>query len=251
MFIRLACILLLALSAVAGDFLARWPDGKTEKLYFEVTTFVPVEMKASTSMEITKSGGAQPTFTINQIFDIPAQQIKIKSVEKYRGNGLRFESANNSFKFPEEAKTQLGTDTVHLTAIAVGDSIEINSNAPKLAPAGKIAHTENLSTSVGAILASRDFDFKIGAVKKYNEVDFLTFNGMPFHPTEDIDSVMGEQEITVPAGTFACYKLISQDPLAISYTYFTKDERRMPVMLEIYRAADTLQVVKMVLQKYE
>ena len=251
MFPRLACIMLLAVSAVAGDFLTQWPDGKTEKLTYEVTTFIPAEMKASTSVEITKSGGAQPFFTITQFFNIPMQRIQITSREKYRGNDFRFESADNLLIFPPEAKAQLGTDTVRLNAIVKNDTVEITSNLPRFAPSGKIPYTDNLTTSVGSIMASRDFDFRLGSIKNYNEVDFLSFNGMPFQASEDIDSVMGEQEVTIPAGTFPCFKLISQDPQAISYTYFTKDSRHIPVLLEIFRASDTVQVVKMILQKYE
>lgn len=251
MLIRLACLLLLAFTAVAGDFLTAWPDGKSEKLYYEVTTYVPAEMKASTTIEITKSGGDNPVFSVNQIFNIPMQQITINSQEKYNGNSLRFASSENLLKFPEQAKAQLGTDTVRLSAVARGDSVEISSNVPRYAPPGKIPMSDNLTTGVGSILAARDFDFKLGAVKKYREVDLLTFNGMPFDAVEDIDSVAAEQEITVAAGTFACYKLVSSDPSAIAYTYFSKDERHLPVLLEIYRAADTMKVVRMELQKFE
>lgn len=251
MFIRLACIMLLALSAAAGDFLAAWPDGKSEKLYYEVTTYVPVEMKASTTVEISKSGGAIPVFSVNQTFDIPMQQININSQEKYNGNNLRFASSENLLKFPEQAKAQLGTDTVRLSAVARGDSVDISSNVPRYAPPGKIPMSDNLTTSVGTILAARDFDFRLGAVKKYNEVDLLTFNGRPFNAVEDIDSVAAEQDITVAAGTFSCYQLVSSGPTAISYTYFSKDERHLPVLFEIFRADDTMKVVRMELQKFE
>jgi len=250
MLLRLALLMLLALSATAGDFFASWPAGKAEKLSYEMTIFVPSEMKTATSVEITKMAKPDSVFIIKQSFDIPSQQVEIKSTEKYRISDMRFISSDNMFKFPPEAKAQLGTDTILIKAQAVGDSIDITSNSP-LAPSGRVPSYADLTTSIGAILTSRNYDFKSGNLRKYHQIDFLNFTGQPFSVDAKTDSVAEEESITVPAGTFNCYKTMRSMGEQVGYTYYAKEKNNLPVMLEVSNSATKTPLTRIVLTKVE
>ncbi len=250
MILRLGFLMLLALSAAAGDFFAGWPAGKTEKLSYELTIFVPSEMKTSTNVEITKMAKPDSVFVVRQIFDLPAQKIQINSTEKYRISDMKFISSENTFYFPPEAKAQLGTDTILISGRSVNDSIEVTSNTP-LAPAGKVSNPNDLTTSIGALLTGRNFDFKPGAVRKYHQIDFLNFTGQPFTVEARSDSIIGEDNVTVPAGTFKCFKTVRSMGEQIGYTYYAKEKGNLPVMLEVINLASGKPLTKIVLTKYE
>ena len=250
MLLRLGLLMLMALAATAGDFLANWPAGKTEKLSYEMTIYVPSEMKTVTNVEITKSAKPDSVFVIKQSFDVPAQGVQIRTTEKYRISDLRFISSENMFKFPPEAKAQLGTDTVIIKAQALQDSLEVTSNTP-LAPAGKMFLPDDLTTSIGSLLTARNYDFKAGAVRKYHQIDFLNFTGQPFSVEARGDSTIGEDSVIIPAGAFKCFKTIRPMGEQVGYTYYAKEKNHVPVMLEVVDPASGKLLTKIVLAKYE
>ncbi|MCX6828077.1 MAG: hypothetical protein NT002_02170 [candidate division Zixibacteria bacterium] len=251
MIIRLLCLFLLAVATMAGPFSANWPAGKSEKLDYDMTIYVPSEITNHVHIEITKSTGPAPAFTLVQTLDVPSQSMKVKTTEKYRAEDMKFISSENFFKLPPEAVAQLGTDSILITAKAVKDSIEIVSSSP-IIPSGTLYFPANLTTSVGAALTSRNSEFKTGTTRKFNMVNFISFTGQPVTVFEEGDSVLTDTTITTPAGTFKCAKVRSLgDVGAINFTYYCREKNNLPVMFEATDPSSGKPVAKLVLQKIE
>jgi hypothetical protein len=250
MILRLLCLALLSISAMAGDFLSDWPVGKTEKISYDMTMLIPTEMKGIVTAEITRVAQPEPMFVINQIYDIPSQEVKVITSEKYRVSDMRILFSENYFKLGPQIKAQIGTDSIVITAKAVGDSLEITSNSP-LAPAGKVAIIPGLTTTTGAILTSRNFAFKLAAVRKYSQMNFLAFTGKPFLPENVADSVIGEDSASVPAGNFKCFKVLKSANGQAINAYYNKEKNHLPVMLEVVNPTTGMTSARVVLTKYE
>jgi hypothetical protein len=250
MLVRLLCIFLLASGAIAGNLSATWPAGKTEKLTYEMTNFVPAEMKNNINLEIGKSAGDNAVFTVIQTVDVPSQSIMIKATEKYNASDLKLLSAVNYFKLPPEARTQIGTDSLVITVTAVNDTLEIRSNSP-VVPAYEIPMPESLTTTVGTMLALRGSDFKIGSVYKYNVINFLSLSGQKFAPRSQTDSVVSEEIVKVPMGEYKCIKVKNFMPGMYGYTYYSKENNHLPVLVEVMDLTSNQQIAKIALMKVE
>jgi hypothetical protein len=251
MIIRLLCLFLLAVAALAGPFSANWPAGKSEKLDYDMTIFAPSEITNYVHIEITKSAGPAAAFTMIQTLDVPSQSMKVKTIEKYRVADMQFISSENFFKLPPEAMAQLGTDSILVTAKAVQDSVEVTSSSP-IIPSGKFYLPANLTTSVGAALTSRNSEFKAGTTRKFNMVNFVSFTGQPVTVFEEGDSVLTDTTITTPAGTFKCVKVRSLgDVGAINFTYYCREKNNLPVMFEAIDPTSSKPVARLVLRKLE
>jgi hypothetical protein len=236
--------------AFAANLGTIWPDGKTEKLTYEIIVSKPMPMTNELIIEITKSSGPEAVFSISQILSIPSQSVTAKAFEKYKASNLRLISSENYFKLPAAAKEQLGTDSIVVRAIPFGDSLDITSNVAMI-PGQKIAMPPDLVTSVGASLFIRGIDFKIGNSFKFNELDLLSLMNQNFKPGVQEDSVIGEISVTVPAGTFECFKTKNMLGQAIGYGYYTKDKNHIPIMMEVVDAASGEQIAAISLKKVE
>jgi hypothetical protein len=251
MLVRLLCLVLLAVGTMAGDFTATWPAGKAEKLSYSMTIYAPSEMTSNAVVSISRTTGAVPAFQVIQTLDIPTQQAKIVSSELYQAADLKLISSQNVIYLPPEAKAQMGVDSLVITATGGKDSVDISSNVAFI-PAGKIAWAENLTTSVGLFFTSRNYDFKPGLVRHVNIINLISFNGRPFESYPQIDSLIGEESVTVPAGTFTCHKLKSQGTgSVVNYTYYSNDKKRLPIMYEATDPTSGKTIAKLTLQKVE
>jgi len=232
MIYRLILICLLAAGVSAESIIDVFPAGKTQKLSYEI--FVPeVNQTNSLEIEITRSKGSDPIFTIYQAIDIPSQKITLKSTEKYKGAELALISSENIIKLPPEAKRIQGTDSIAVHAIREKDSIIVSSNVPKMIPDSRIPADNNFITSVGSMLSSRTIEFKPGVTRTFSYSNFLLITGQPFSANVIIDSVIGLEKVIVPAGEFECYKVQSKSSGMTTFTYFSNDKNRIPVKTEV------------------
>jgi hypothetical protein len=250
MSLRLVILLLSAVSAVASDFSDNWPSDKTEKLNYEMIIYGPTETKTTTEIEITKAFDAESVFVVAQTFEMPTQSFRIKATEKYRIPDLEFLDAQTVFFLPPEAKAQLGTDTVTISARAVDDSLAISSSSP-IVPGAKMAAPDDLTTTVGALLTGRNFDFKPGGVRKFHQIDFLNFTGKPFAVVERVDSVVADDSVTVPAGFFKCHKTKRILGEQIGYGYYSVDNNNLPVVFEVINKSSNAPLTRISLVKFE
>ncbi len=250
MLIKLLLISLVAAGVSAGDIADIFPAGKTEKLSYDI--LVPeVNQTNSLDVVITRLKDADPVFTIYQKIDMPSQKIYIVSTEKYRGRNLALISSDNFIKLPPEAKSAHGTDSIAITAVRDKDSIMVSSNVPKIAPSGTISPENNFITSVGAMLASRTIDFKPGATRSYSFANLLIMTGSPYRAIETVDSVIGEETITVPAGEFDCFKVLSRIGQNTSITYFSKGQNHIPVKTVVYDPTGNKTALEIILKKID
>nr|MBN2276640.1 hypothetical protein [candidate division Zixibacteria bacterium] len=248
MIYRLLCLAIMISTAQASDFLDKWPTGKTESMTYEIRTFKPSETTNYNRVSITK--GNDGVFTVKQTMEIPGQKVKITSLEKYVGRNIRLISSENTFKFPEIMKEKLKTDSLVIKAKVVGDSLDITANAD-IVQVGKIAFGPDCVTSTGSQLMARSMDFEVGKTIKYSFVNLLQLSNQQFSPIEVIDSVVGRQQVTTPLGTFDCYKVSNTVPGTKGYSYYTADQVRLPVRIELVDPESEEILMTLILQNYE
>jgi hypothetical protein len=242
--------MLIAAMTSASNLGTDWPGGKAEKLTYEIKVTQPMPMTNTLVIEISKSSGPRAVFSINQTLQIPSQNVTVKAFEKYNAADLRLISCENYFKLPAQAAEQLGTDSISIHAVPRGDSLEIISNV-SIIPSQTVAVPRDIVTSVGASLFMRGIDFKIGNSVKFNEIDLISLMSQNFTPAIQEDSVIGEIAVTVPAGTFDCFKTKNVLGAMFGYGYYTKDKNHIPIMLEIIDTASNKQMAVISLLKVE
>jgi hypothetical protein len=182
--------------------------------------------------------------------ELQKQSVTIITTEKYSGDNLRIISSMNYIDLPPGGEKKFGTDSVVIKARRVNEYLEISSNT-KLMPLSNIPYTENLMTTAGALFVTRNMDFKIGNTIKHKFVNLLKATGTIPDVPEVIDSVINIEKITVPAGTFNCYKVMNMVSGIMSFTYYTTDKKHIPVKTELIDPESGKFTMTLVLQKYE
>jgi len=251
MLVRLLFISLLAASTFAGDLFDNWPAGKTETLLYNINTIKPQKTSNSLKMTVTRTTAETPEFIIEQALDIINQGVSISVTETYTGKDLQLTKTTNLFRFPPEATAQLGVDSLVITGTREGDSLDITSTLPRMVPPCKVAMDKELVTSSGSLLTTRNMEFKKGTTRTFRFVNLLVLTGQVYSPVEIIDSVAGEMQVTVPAGTFDCYKVKNTSPGGFGYSYYSKDKGHAPVRTELIDPATNEVVMEVVLTKRE
>ncbi len=61
----------------------------------------------------------------------------------------------------------------------------------------------------------------------------------------------GSEAVTVPAGTFKCFKVKNSVGQRLGYTYLTAEKHRLPVIIEVVDPANGAKLAKVELTKVE
>lgn len=250
MLYRLIIILFLVTSVYAGDIYKNWPPGRTEKLTYEIKTVRPRETTSYSYLDITRDTIDKEIFIVKQTIDIPGQKVKIVSEEKYKGSGFRLLSSENYFLFPPEAKDRMGADSLHVSAVLEGDTLDIKSSG-SAAVSGKLYFPESSVSSAGSMLKSRNLDFTIGNYVDYKFVNLIQLTGQFYELADVRDSVVGETEVETPAGTFECYRVKNIVTGSVGYSYYDKNEYNIPVKTELVYERTGNPLMTLTLIKYE
>lgn len=250
MLYRLIIILFLSASTFAGDIYKDWPPGRTERLAYEIKTVRPEETTSYSYLDITRDSIDKDIFTVKQSIDIPGQKVKIVSREKYRGPEFRLMSSENYFLLPPEAKEKMGTDSLHVSAVADGDTLDIKSNGSVVVP-GKLYFPEGSVSSAGSMLKSRSLDFAISNFTDYKFVNLIQLTGQFYELVDVRDSVVGEVDIVTPVGEFECYRVKNIVPGAVGYSYYDKKKYNVPVKTELVYERTGNVLMSLTLIKYE
>lgn len=250
MFARLSLLFLLSSAAVAGEFIDNWPSGKTEKLSYEIRTFLPRETENYVHIEITRDSIQSNNFTVRQTLEMPGRSLTIKSLEEYSSDTLRLISSRKHFQLPPKVREKLKTDSLIIEAVPFHDSITISSSA-MIAQTGAMPFPDRCVTSTGSQLILRDMNFKIGGTSEYSFINLLKFGERTFKVVPVVDSVTGKEVVTTPAGTFECFKVKNMVPGAMSYSYYSTDRRHIPVRIELIDPKTGEISRTHVMQKYE
>ncbi|PKK83927.1 MAG: hypothetical protein CVT49_05745 [candidate division Zixibacteria bacterium HGW-Zixibacteria-1] len=250
MLIRVIFLLFLASNLFAGDLVDNWTPGKTEKMTYEIKTIVPKETINYNNVVISRPADNKDILNIKQTLDISNQSIKIVSEENYSFKDLRLISSINHFFMPPMAIERLGTDSLIVKATRKGDSLFITTNSDKVPP-GSMPFIGEMTTTTGSQLFVRNMNFTVGKSYKYGYINLLRITGQSFQIMEVIDSVISQEKITTPMGTYDCYKVLNTVPGALGYSYYTTDARHIPVLIELLNPETKEQVMTLTLQKYE
>ncbi|MFH2035910.1 MAG: hypothetical protein ABIJ45_05865, partial [Candidatus Zixiibacteriota bacterium] len=229
MIYRLIFFICLAGNLWAGDFYANWKPGHTEQLKYEIKTFQPKETISYQYLEIMRDADNKEILHINQVLDMPASSITIKSEEKYNISDLRLIESLNYFKFPPSAVERMGTDSVALKAFTKDDSLVIATRSTKLAVPGTIFFPSGSVTNTASSTLARDIDFKIGQTRYYKFINLLKLTGKAYQLTEASDSVIAIMEIDTPLGRKECFQVKNIVQGGYGYTYYMNDNRHLPV----------------------
>ncbi|UCD95320.1 MAG: hypothetical protein JSU69_04520 [Candidatus Zixiibacteriota bacterium] len=250
MIYRLLFLIFLGTAAVAGEFLDNWPPGKTEKLTYELKTLIPRETISYNHVEIVRSKDNQDIFIISQSLEIPHQSIRMVSIEKYDRRNIRLISSENHLKFPPQMKQRYGADSIVVKARTVGDSLKIVSSVEAI-PSTTIPFPDDMITSTGSQLLARSMEFKTGGTLTYSYINLLIlFDSQPV-PQEVTDSVLDKESVSIALGTYECYKVKNTVPGSVGYSYYTADERRIPIKIVLMDPQGQKPSMTMILQKYE
>jgi len=250
MLIRVIFLLLLASNLFAGELIDNWPRGKTEKMKYEIKTFKPRETVNYNYVEISRTKGDKDIFIVQQKLDMPSQQIKINSKEEYAAKDLRLLFSVNEFLLPERAIQTFGTDSLVIEGKRKNDSLYITSNAAT-AEISAIALEDRFTTSTGTQLIVRNTDFSEGMVYSYSWVNLLKFSGQAFQKQTANDSVTSIVAITTPVGTFDCFRVANIVPGAKGFSYYTTDNRHIPMLIELINPENDEILMTLTLQEYE
>ena len=250
MIFRVLFLILLGTAAVAGEFLDNWPPGKTEKLTYELKTLMPGETTSYNHVEIVRSKDNQDIFIVTQNLDMPHQSVRMVSIEKYDRRNIRLISSENHLKFPPPAKQKYGTDSIVVKATTDGDSLKIVASVDAI-PSTTIPFPDNTITSTGSQLMARSMEFKTGGTLTYSYVNLLIlFDSQPV-PQEVTDSVLARESVSIPLGEFECYKVRNTVPGSVGYSYYTADERHIPIKIVLMDPQGQEPFMIMTLQKHE
>ncbi|HHI03224.1 MAG TPA: hypothetical protein ENL22_06860 [candidate division Zixibacteria bacterium] len=240
------CLIPLPFVVVAGNFTDNWPNGKTEKLQYEVITYGEQNNKGQNSITVTRTGGEDDIIIVTQHLNINNQAVIIKSNEKYDAQTFRLIQSDNYFYFGPEAKVNYGIDSLIVTARPDGESLEILAS-DTLAVSCRIPFYDNLVTGMGAMLLGRSCVFDTGWSQSYRQVNLINLTGEPYEIEKVTDSVIGEETITLAMGSFDCYKVMKIMPNIIGYTYYSKKNDHLPIMIEAFDRTGTLRIMSIYL----
>ena len=231
----LSCLMLFSFVVLAGNFTDNWPDGKTEKLQYEVITYGGDKQsnKGQNSITITRTGGKNDIITITQNLNINNQAVTIKTNEKYDARTLRLILSDNYFYFAPEAKVIYGIDSLIVTARPDGESLEILAS-DSLAVSCRIPFYDDLVTGMGAMLLGRSCVFDTGWSQSYRQVNLINLTGQPYEIQNVTDSVIGEETISLAIGSYDCYKVMKIMPNILGFSYYDKEEDHLPIMIEAF-----------------
>jgi hypothetical protein len=250
MIYRLLILIILGTIASAGEFLDTWPPGKAEKLTYEIKTYIPRETVSTNHVDIVRPEDNKDILVITQNLEIPHQSIRMTSIERYDCRNIRLISSENHLKFPPQAKERFGTDSVIVRAKTVGDSLQIASNVDAV-PSMTIPFPDDMITSTGSQLVARNMKFETGSSLRYSFINLLIlFDSTPV-PQEVTDSVLGKETVSIPLGTYECYKVKNTVPGGIGYSYYTTDERHIPIKIVLMDPREMKPSMTLILQKHE
>jgi len=233
MILRILFLLCLAGNLWGGDFFEKWKPGHTETLKYEIKTILPKETISYQSIEISREVENENILNIYLKLDMPANSIIIRSVEKYNIQEMKLIESLNYFKLPSSAIEQLGTDSIAHKAYTRGDSLVIAAKNNKLVTPGTLHFPASTVTTTASAILSRNNDFKIGKSQNYKFINLLKLNGQAFQLSEITDSISAIVEIETPLGKMECYQVMNIVAGGFGYTYFTTDERHLPVKVEL------------------
>jgi len=236
----------LSLYVKAGNFADSWPDGKTEKLQYEVVTYGETNNRGQNNITVTRTGGENDIIIITQLLNINNQAVTIKTNEQYDTQTLRLIRSDNYFYFALEAKVIYGVDSLIVTAQPDGETLEILAS-DTLAVSCRIPFYEDLVTGMGAMLLGRSCVFDTGWSRSYRQVNLINLTGQPYEIQNVKDSVIGEETIALAFGSFDCYKVMKIMPNILGFSYYDKEEDHLPIMIEAFDRTGTVRIMSIYL----
>jgi len=239
----------LTAAAIAAESPETWPPGQTEELTYEIKTRLPRETTNDNIVKIEKTDDSLPVFIIHQTLEIPAQFMKIVTREVYDGRNLELISSENTISIPEEAKEQLHVDSVVVSARRTEDTLDVVTNS-YIAPSGRVIAGPDLTTNVGSILVSRYQNFDSDSSREYESVNLIKLGSEKVETFTARDSVVGIQQVSVPAGDFKCYKVLNMVSGVHGYTYYAVEENLVPVLIELIDPQSGQPSMTVTLQEY-
>ncbi len=244
--LTISCLMLFPFVVLAGNFTDNWPDGKTEKLQYEVMTYGEQNNKGQNSITITRTGGENDIIIVTQHLNINNQAVTIKTNEKTDARTLRLIRSDNYFYFAPKAKVIFGIDSLIVTARPDGESLEILSS-DTLAVSCRIPFYDDLVTGMGAMLLGRSCVFDTGWSQSYRQVNLINLTGQPYEIQNVTDSVVGEETIALSMGSFDCYKVMKKMPNILGYSYYDKEKDHIPIMIEAFDRTGTIRIMSIYL----
>ncbi|MCP4703091.1 MAG: DUF3108 domain-containing protein [candidate division Zixibacteria bacterium] len=248
--IVLYCLILLPIIAVAGNFTDNWPDGKNEKLEYEVITYGDKTNKGQNSITLTRTGGEDDIIIVTQHLAINEHVVTIKTNEKYDARTLRLISSENNFYFAPGAKVFYGIDSLVVTAQPDGESLEILAS-DTIAVSCRIPFYDDLVTGMGAMLLGRSCVFDTGWSRSYRQINLINLTGKPYEVQNVTDSVIGEETISLSIGSYDCYKVMKIMPNILGFSYYAKEEDHLPIMIEAFDRTGMVRLMSIHLTKRE
>lgn len=242
----LSCFLLIPLSVLAENFTDNWPDGKTEKLQYEIVTYGETTNKGQNSITVTRTGGDNDIIIVTQELNINNRAVTIKTNELFDAQTFRLIKSDNYFYFASEAKVIYGIDSLKVTAQPVGESLEILAS-DTLAVSCRIPFYENLVTGMGAMLLGRSCVFDTGWSRSYRQINLINLTGQPYEIQNVTDSVIGEETIALAIGSYDCYKVMKIMPGILGFSYYDKEEDHLPIMIEAFDRTGMVRIMSIYL----
>ncbi len=222
--------LALATPLWGQNFASDWPVGKTQRMEYALTAFYPNYGTSHNTVEITRIGNDTAFLAVRQIIDMADQKVRIVSEEQYDVSG-KLRHSLNTFYLPPEIAESLGRDTILITAWPEGDFLVIQS--PKSPDSLiRIPGGADLVTGIGAILRARNAVFSLNEKREYRQVNLIMLSEENFEAVTVSDSVVAEETVSTTIGEFECLKVLKDLPDQYAYTYYSKNDRNLPVMIE-------------------
>lgn len=249
---RTVFVLLLTAVILAGctdQFDLRWPAGSSEHFTYTINTFYPEKHKGLNDLTISRSDDGE-LLTVTQTLEVVGTGRTIRTVETYRAEGLELVGSENSFILEPEAAAQLEMDTIFVSARIENDRLII-TNRPEIRPVSRLPLDGPLVTGIGAMLVTRDWSMAIGSVQNYAQVNLLLLGREPYLTEAIRDSVVSEENVVVPIGAFDCYRVMKLMPNIIGYTYYTRDQAHIPVMIQAFARETGEELMNIVLTGME
>lgn len=243
---------LLAVSAQAGDLTKNWSIGHSETLTFDINVYSPKKVTNTLTVTFTRqeNNEGKPVFSLDQKIEVHDQEITLLSKEIYEGNDLEFVMSRNTIMYPQELTEKMGTDSLSIWADVRDDSLQVRSDHTAAPPTSMPVY-DGLITTAGSLLTSRSKNFTPGSRNEFAFVNLLLLTGKPFQAYPAADSVIGLDTITVPAGTFECYKVRNDVSGAYGYSYFATDSLYTPIKTEMLNINTGETITELVLTKKE
>lgn len=240
------CFLFLSLSVSADNFTDNWPDGKIEKLKYEVITYGEQNNKGQNSITITRTGGDEDIIIVTQDLNINNQAVNIKTYEKFDAQTFKLISSDNYFYFDPATKLIYGVDSLIVTARPDGESLEILAS-DTLAVSCRLPFYDDLVTGMGAMLLGRSCVFDTGWSRNYRQVNLINLTRAPYEIQNVTDSIIGEETISLAIGSYDCYKVMKIMPSILGFSYYDKEEDHLPIMIEAFNRTGTVRIMSIYL----